>query len=64
VSLSKTRSLIYYLPTEELLGAAFHLTKGAADAYRGWAGEGSFRLSIGLEDLADLIADLDQALAD
>jgi cystathionine gamma-synthase/methionine-gamma-lyase len=64
VSLGKTRSLIYYIPTEELLGAAFHLTGGAADAYRDWTGDGTFRLSIGLEDPADLIADLDQALAD
>nr|MBP8174788.1 PLP-dependent transferase [Sphaerotilus sp.] len=30
--------------------------------YRRWAGEGSFRLSVGLEHPDDLIADLDQAL--
>ena len=31
-------------------------------AYRAYAGDGLFRLSVGLEDAADIIADLDQAL--
>jgi cystathionine beta-lyase/cystathionine gamma-synthase len=32
--------------------------------YLSWAGAGIFRLSVGLEDPADLIADLDRALAE
>jgi cystathionine gamma-synthase len=58
-----TRRALTDQPTATL-AAAFHLTGGAADAYHDWTGEGTFRLSIGLEDPADLIADLDQALAD
>jgi O-acetylhomoserine/O-acetylserine sulfhydrylase-like pyridoxal-dependent enzyme len=45
------------------LRTSFHLTGADADSYRAWAGEGVFRLSVGLEDAADIIADLDQALA-
>ena len=63
VSLGKTRSLIFHIPTEDLLRTSFHLTGADADSYRAWAGEGVFRLSVGLEDAADIIADLDQALA-
>ncbi|HYO72353.1 MAG TPA: hypothetical protein VEU33_40410 [Archangium sp.] len=32
------------------------------ERYRAWAGDGIFRLSIGLEAPEDLIRDLDQAL--
>ena len=36
---------------------------GAEEAlYRDWAGEGVFRVSVGLEDADELIADLEQAL--
>jgi methionine-gamma-lyase len=31
-------------------------------AYREYAGDGVFRLSVGLEDAADVIADLERAL--
>jgi cystathionine gamma-synthase len=31
--------------------------------YRGWAGNAFFRLTIGLEDPEDLVADLDRALS-
>lgn len=63
VSLGKTRSLIFYIPTEDLLRTSFHLEGRDAEAYRAWTGEGTFRLSVGLEDADELIADLDQALA-
>jgi len=39
------------------------LTPAQEASYRAFAGKGVFRLSIGLEDAADLIADLDNALA-
>jgi cystathionine gamma-synthase/methionine-gamma-lyase len=63
VSLGKTRSLCFYIPTDAILASSFHLTGRAAEDYRDWAGDGVFRLSVGLEDAADLIADLAQALA-
>ncbi|MEQ8348413.1 MAG: aminotransferase class V-fold PLP-dependent enzyme [Sneathiellaceae bacterium] len=62
VSLGKTRSLLFYIPTADLLRSSFRLDGAAAEAYRAWAGEGVFRVSVGLEDAADLIADLEQAL--
>ena len=63
VSLGKTRSLVFYIPTAELLETSFRLEGAAAAAYRAWAGEGVFRFSAGIEDAGDIIADLDQALA-
>mgnify|MGYP002682426134 CR=1 FL=1 len=39
------------------------LTPEQEASYRKFAGDGIFRLSIGLEDPADIMADLDQALA-
>lgn len=63
VSLGKTRSLIFYIPTDDILGPSFHLEGRAAERYREWAGEGVFRLSVGIEDPADLVADLAEAMA-
>jgi len=42
---------------------SFHLEGVEAEKYRALAGEGLFRLSVGLEDASDIIADLDAALA-
>lgn len=63
VSLGHNRSLLCYLPTDDLLRSSFHLTPEQERSYRAFAGDGVFRFSVGLEDPADLIADLDQALA-
>ncbi len=63
VSLGHHRSLICYLPTADLLRTSFHLTPEQEVSYRAYAGDGVFRLSVGLEDPADLIADMDDALA-
>jgi len=63
VSLGHNRSLICYLGTADLLRSSFHLTPEQERSYRAFAGEGIFRLSVGLEDAEDLIADLEQALA-
>jgi methionine-gamma-lyase len=63
VSLGHNRSLMCYLSTNDLLRSSFHLTPQQEMSYRAFAGDGLFRLSIGLEDPADLIADLDNALA-
>lgn len=62
VSLGHNRSLVCYLPTADLLRTSFHLTPEQELSYRAFAGEGVFRLSVGLEDSEDLIADLEQAL--
>ena len=63
VSLGHHRSLVVYLPTANLLRSSFRMTPEQEAAYREYAGDGVFRLSVGLEDAQDLIADLDQALA-
>jgi methionine-gamma-lyase len=63
VSLGHNRSLVCYLSTDDLLRSSFHLTQEQEMSYRAFAGKGVFRFSVGLEDAADLIADLDQALA-
>ncbi len=63
VSLGHNRSLVCYLSTDDLLRSSFHLTPEQEASYRAFAGNGVFRFSVGLEDAADLIADLDQALA-
>jgi methionine-gamma-lyase len=63
VSLGHHRTLICYLPTDDLLRTSFHLTPTQEASYREFAGDGIFRLSVGLEDPADLIADIDKGLA-
>ncbi|MBH0237740.1 trans-sulfuration enzyme family protein [Methylobrevis albus] len=62
VSLGKTKSLLFFIPTEDILRASFRLDAAAAARYRAVAGEGVFRFSVGLENPADLVADLEQAL--
>lgn len=62
VSLGKQRSLIWYIPTKEILESSFHIQGKALENYRNYAGDGVFRVSIGLESPDDLCNDLDQAL--
>jgi cystathionine gamma-synthase len=62
VSLGKTKSLLFHIPTDDILRSSFGLEGARRDAYRDWTGDGTFRVSVGLEDAADLIADLEQAL--
>jgi cystathionine gamma-synthase len=62
VSLGKQRSLIYYIPTNEILRSSFSLDAAAEKSYRSYAGEGVFRTSVGLDDPDDLCNDLKQAL--
>jgi methionine-gamma-lyase len=63
VSLGHQRSLVWYMPTDDLLRTSYHLTPAQEASFRVFAGTGIFRLSVGLEDAADLIADLENALA-
>ncbi len=62
VSLGHHRSLIFWMETEGLLDTSFRLTDAARESYRAFAGDGIFRLSVGLEDAEDIIADLAQVL--
>ena len=62
VSLGKTRSLLFHIPADDLIASSFRLEGDEAAAYRDWTGEGTFRLSVGPENAADIIADLDAAL--
>jgi methionine-gamma-lyase len=63
VSLGHHRSLIFWIGTDDLVRNSFKLEGKALADYRAWAGDGVFRLSIGLEDADDLCADLDQVLS-
>jgi cystathionine gamma-synthase/methionine-gamma-lyase len=62
VSLGSTKTLCFYIPTEDILRSSFVLDKADAAQYREQAGEGVFRISVGLEDADDIIADFEQAL--
>lgn len=58
VSLGHIRSLISYLDTDELLRDSFNMNAEQATQYRQRAGDGIFRLSVGLEDPEDLCQEL------
>lgn len=62
VSLGHHRSLIFYLATDDMQANSFRLDADHLERYRRYAADGIFRVSIGLEDPADLCADLDQAM--
>ena len=62
VSLGHHRSLIVWMPTESLLATSYRLDAASEADYRRFAGEGVFRLSVGLEDAEDLCRDLDAVL--
>jgi methionine-gamma-lyase len=64
VSLGHHRSLIYLMDTTDLVASSYRLEGKELEKYRAVAGEGIFRLSIGLEDSDDIIADLDRVLQD
>lgn len=65
VSLGHHRSLIFYLNTNDLLQTSFKFdTPEQLASWKEFAGDGLFRLSVGLEDADDLIHDLEQALRD
>jgi methionine-gamma-lyase len=63
VSLGHHRSLIYWIPTDMLMQSTFRLAPAAEARYRAFAGDGVFRLSVGIEDADDLCTDLHRALA-
>ena len=62
VSLGHHRSLIFWMGTRALMETSFRLDGAQLADYRAYAGDGIFRLSVGLEDAEDLIADLGRVL--
>ena len=62
-SLGHQRSICVLIPTADIQASTFRMQGAALARYRDWAGDGVFRLSVGLEDPDDLIEDLDRALA-
>ena len=56
------RSICVHIGTDEIQRSTFRMEGAALSRWKDWAGEGVFRLSVGLEDPADLIADLSRAL--
>lgn len=62
VSLGHHRSLVFYLATDDLMKTSFRLEGEQLESFRAYAGDGIFRVSIGLEDAADLCADFDRVL--
>ena len=61
-SLGHQRSICVLIPTAEIQASTFRMQGAALARYRDWAGDGLFRLSVGLEDADDLIEDLARAL--
>ena len=62
VSLGHHRSLVFWMGTDDLMKTSFRLDGPQLDSFRSYAGDGVFRVSIGLEDGVDLCADLDRVL--
>ena len=62
VSLGHHRTLVCYMPTDDLLASSFPMGAAQEEDYRRFAGDGVFRLSVGLEDPEDLIADFDAVM--
>jgi len=62
VSLGHHKSLLFYIDTETMLKTSFKLTREQEADYRKYAGDGFFRMSVGIETVDDLISDLELAL--
>ena len=62
VSLGHVHSLLFYIGTGSMMKSTFHLSDENLASYRSYAGDGVFRMSVGLEDPEDLLEDLVQAL--
>jgi methionine-gamma-lyase len=62
VSLGHHRSLIYWIGTDDIQASTFRHNEDQLRRYRAYAGDGVFRLSVGIEGGDDLIADLARTL--
>jgi methionine-gamma-lyase len=62
VSLGHHRSLVYWIGTDDIQASSFRHDPELLARYRDFAGDGVFRLSVGIENGDDLIADLARVL--
>ncbi|WP_395687685.1 trans-sulfuration enzyme family protein [Aestuariivirga sp.] len=62
VSLGHHRSLIYWIGTDDIQNSTFRHDAEQRRRYREYAGDGVFRLSVGIENAEDLITDLERVL--
>ena len=62
VSLGHHRSLVFWMDTPGLMETSFRLRGAQLESYRVYAGDGIFRMSVGLEDPEDLCDDLARVL--
>ena len=58
VSLGHHRSLVYWIGTDAIMDSTYGLEGAQLERYRDYAGDGIVRLSVGLEDAADICRDL------
>ena len=63
VSLGHHRSLVYWIGTDDIQASTFRHNAEQLSRYRDYAGDGVFRLSVGIESPDDLIADLARVLS-
>ena len=63
VSLGHHRSLVYLMQTSDLIDSSYRLEGEELEKYRDTAGDGIFRLSVGLEDAEDICDDLGRVLS-
>lgn len=63
VSLGHDKTLFCFMPTDELMESSFHLSGEEQQQYRNFAGDGFFRMSVGLESAADICEELNRLLA-
>ncbi len=62
VSLGHIRSLVCWIGTDDIQKSTFRHDPKALRGYRDYAGDGVFRLSVGIENGEDLCRDLDRVL--
>lgn len=62
VSLGHHRSLVYWIGTDDIQTSTFRHDAEHLRRYREYAGDGVFRLSVGIENADDLIADISRVL--
>ncbi len=62
VSLGHHRSLIFLLESDDLINSSYKLDVELEREYREIAGQGVFRLSVGIENTEDIIRDLERVL--
>jgi methionine-gamma-lyase len=62
VSLGHHRSLIYWIGTDDIQASTFRHSAAQLRGYRAYAGDGVFRLSVGIENADDLMTDLSRVL--